>query len=88
MSKTEEGLENLWRNPKADWRIEDYLRLAERVGLTVRNRGGSHYTFASPHSEIICTVARARPIRPSYAKPFVRLARQHMAGEAKGDDNG
>lgn len=82
MSKIKDILERMQANPKADWRIEDVLKLADRVGLISRQpSGGSHYTFASPHVRMITTVPFKRPIKPHYIRNFVRLVREHTEAE-------
>lgn len=82
LKKAIKAIEELEANPAGDWRIEDYTRVADRVGLTYSPpRRGSHYTFKSPHTDRIATVPFRRPIKPHYVKGFAILCRQHLKGE-------
>ena len=72
MSTAEKTLEKMRRNPR-DWRIEDVITIAERYGIEVRNKGGSHHVFSYGGIENIVSVPAHRPIKPLYIKQFVEL---------------
>lgn len=79
MTKRKDIVDQMLKNPKGDWRLEQLVTVAESVGLTVRNTGGSHHTFASPHVQQIQTVPFKRPVKPLYVKAFCRLVKNHLA---------
>ncbi|GGH61575.1 type II toxin-antitoxin system HicA family toxin [Frigidibacter albus] len=84
MAKKRAILERMQENPAGDWKIDDFIEEARRVGLVVRAPArGSHYTFASPHVEVIVTVPFRRPIKPTYPRQFVSLVRRHLAEKEK-----
>lgn len=74
-------------NPRGDWRIEDLLRVAERVGLAVRPpSSGSHYVVASGLVMRDLAIPYHRPIKDVYVRRFVLLVDDHVkAGD--GDAN-
>ena len=72
MGSAEKILARMRNNPR-DWRIEDLLALAERLGLTVRRPGGSHVIFSFPGGIGEATVPAHRPIKPIYVKKFLAL---------------
>lgn len=63
MGSAEKLLERMRNNPR-DWRIEDLLALAGRLGITVRRPGGSHVIFSFPRGLGEATVPAHRPIKP------------------------
>lgn len=75
------------QNPQGDWRMENLISIADRVGLIIRKPAtGSHYTFASPHMERIETVPNNRPIKAVYVRKFAAFAKQHIAAEEKSNE--
>lgn len=83
--KPPKNLGKMEANPKADWTIAQLVTVAERLGLAVRNPGGSHYTFSSPLLAGHLTVPSRRPIKPLYIRNFVGLCRAHMAQQEQED---
>lgn len=71
MVQTEKALARMRRNPR-DWRIEDLKAIADRHGIEHRQPGTSHVTFSYPGVEPL-TVPAHKPIKPVYARRFVRL---------------
>jgi len=72
MALRDKVLENMRRNPRADWRIEDLKVLAKRHGIAWRAPGGSHVVFMPARSPILTVPAR-RPIKPVYVMLFVEM---------------
>ena len=72
MSRAEKLLEKMRRNPR-DWRIEDLVQVAARLGLQVRNDGGSHYIFSAPDLKLHLSIPSRRPIKPVYVERFLAL---------------
>ncbi len=65
-------LDAMRQNP-FDWRIEQLQTVARRVGMGIRNEGGSHHVFSHPQvAEVVCVPAH-RPIKPVYVRQFVSL---------------
>jgi predicted RNA binding protein YcfA (HicA-like mRNA interferase family) len=56
-------------------RIESLKSIADAVGLTHRQPGGSHVIFRHPNGAMLSVPAR-RPIKPLYVKKFVRLVEE------------
>lgn len=67
-------------NPRNDWRIEQLVSVAEKIGLAVHPpRGGSHYVFSSDQvRETHLTVPYKRPIKPVYVRLFAEFCRVHL----------
>jgi hypothetical protein len=64
--------------------MTDLENVADRIGLIMRKPArGSHYTFASPHTDRIETVPFDRPIKTVYVRRFAVLATRHIAAEEK-----
>ncbi len=82
-------LKKMLDNPKADWRIEQFKTVADKIGLSWRPpSNGSHYVFWSDHFEGNWPVPYKRPIKPIYVKYFTALCQNHMEADAmKGDDD-
>jgi predicted RNA binding protein YcfA (HicA-like mRNA interferase family) len=79
MSTAAKALEAMRANPK-DWRIEHLVSIARRLGIEIRNNGGSHHVFShAALPETVCVPAH-RPIKPVYIRQFVALC-DKIAGE-------
>ena len=67
-------------NPRNDWRIEQLVSVAEKIGLAVHPpRGASHYVFSSDQvRETHLTVPYKRPIKPVYVRLFAEFCRVHL----------
>ncbi len=67
-------------NPRNDWRIEQLVAVAEKIGLRVHPpKGGSHYVFSSDQvRETHLTVPYKRPVKPVYVRLFVEFCRAHL----------
>lgn len=87
VSKTDDILGKMRQNPAGDWRIEDLLTVAGRIGLDVRGPKGSHFHFTSPALARIQTVPAHRPIKAHYIRHFVAFACAHLDA-AKGEKDG
>jgi len=86
--KLPKTLQKMLANPKDDWRIEQVVTVAEKVGLHVQPpKGGSHYAFSSvyvTHGHV--TVPYKRPIKPLYIRLFAEFCCAHL--QMQEDDNG
>jgi hypothetical protein len=72
MAAREKLLDRMRRNPRGDWRLEDFQALALHFGLDKRSSGGSHVVFIAKTGEVLTVPAR-RPIKPIYVRMFVEL---------------
>ena len=72
MGSTEKIIEAMRRNP-LDWRIGEILSVAHRLGIEVRNEGGSHHVFSHPATIRNVSIPAHRPIKPVYVRQFVAL---------------
>jgi hypothetical protein len=72
-------LEQMERNPRADWRIEDLERICRQLGelgvSMAAPRRGSHYTVWYTGSATILTIPAHRPVKPLYVIRFVDMIR-------------
>ena len=72
MTARDKLLEGMRRNPRGDWRIEDFRALARKHGIAWRAPGGSHVIFVAPDGSVLSVPAR-RPIKPVYVRLFVEM---------------
>ena len=72
MAASDKLLDRMRRNPRSDWRIEDFKTVAKAHGIDWRSPGGSHVIFMSPSGGVLSVPAR-RPIKPIYVKLFVEM---------------
>ncbi|MCX5809929.1 MAG: type II toxin-antitoxin system HicA family toxin [Proteobacteria bacterium] len=72
MSTAEKTLERMRNNPR-DWRIEDVISVAERYGIEIRNKGGSHHAFSYPGIYVHVNIPAHKPIKSVYIKQFLAL---------------
>jgi predicted RNA binding protein YcfA (HicA-like mRNA interferase family) len=72
MAARDKTLENMRRNPRGDWRIEDIKGVARKHGIQWRSPGGSHVIFVAPDGSVLSVPAR-RPIKPVYVRLFVEM---------------
>ncbi|HVL72824.1 MAG TPA: hypothetical protein VM434_13200, partial [Beijerinckiaceae bacterium] len=81
-------LDEMRRNPRADWTIADIEGVCRRLGLVCTPPShGSHYKVSSPKGDAILTIPARRPIKPVYIRQFVDLARavvETMQGRSDG----
>lgn len=68
------------RNPRGDWKIDDFKAIAAHYKVEWRSSGGSHVVFVSPAGDVITVPAR-RPIKPIYVKQFVELIEKCESGK-------
>lgn len=68
-------LENMRRNPAADWRMKDVQALCAEHGLRCEppRGGGSHYKVGHPALNDILSVPLARPIKSVYIRKLVQM---------------
>ncbi len=71
MSTFQKVLVKMRRNPRADWTMETLLSIAFRLGIEVRNSGGSHHVFSYPGVEEDISIPFRRPVKPLYIKKFL-----------------
>ena len=74
MSKHEKLLAKIRRNPR-DWQIGDIKTVADRYGISYRQRGTSHVTFRFPTGDKV-TIPAHKPIKPVYIQQFIVLLDQ------------
>jgi predicted RNA binding protein YcfA (HicA-like mRNA interferase family) len=72
MSKADKLVARMRLNPR-DWRMDALETIAARHGIEVRKRGGSHFVFLHPDSELALTIPFKRPIKPVYIRQFLNL---------------
>lgn len=72
MTKADKLLARMRINPR-DWRMEALETVAVRYGMQVRKRGGSHFVFMHPDSEMAVTIPFKRPIKAIYITRFLSL---------------
>jgi hypothetical protein len=74
MIRAAKTVDRMRDNPR-DWRIEDLISIADRVGLDHRQPGTSHVVFSFPGLAPLSVPAR-KPIKPVYVRLFVKLIDQ------------
>jgi len=72
MNTASKLLEAMRNNPR-DWRIDELRTVARKIGIEVRNEGGSHHVFSYPGLRDALSVPAHRPIKPVYIRAFVDL---------------
>jgi predicted RNA binding protein YcfA (HicA-like mRNA interferase family) len=72
MSGADQLIAKMRSNPR-DWQIDALVSLAGKIGIEVRNHGGSHYIFSHPSVPFHSSVPARRPIKPVYVKQFIEL---------------
>jgi hypothetical protein len=72
-------LEQMRRNPKADWTIDDVARLCSQNGITLDPpTGSSHYTAYSPFLAGQLCIPYKRRIKPFYIGEMVDMIDAHI----------
>lgn len=68
-------LDQMRRNPAADWTISDVEGACARYGVRCipPSGGGSHYKVSHPSQQTILTIPRARPVKPVYVRKLVKF---------------
>jgi hypothetical protein len=67
-------LEQMRRNPRADWTIDDVAKLCRQHDIELdKPSSGSHYTAYSPHFAGQMAIPRKRPIKPIYITGLIDL---------------
>jgi hypothetical protein len=71
-------LEQMARNPRANWAINDVQRVCEDNGVSCEppRGGGSHYKCTSKVDGTILMIPRRRPIKPVYIRLLVGFIRK------------
>jgi hypothetical protein len=66
-------LEQMRRNPRGDWSMEDIVRVCNQAGIRCvpPRAGGSHYKVYCADMPEILTVPYKRPIKPVYIRRLV-----------------
>jgi hypothetical protein len=77
MSTTDKLIEQMSRNPAADWTINDVQKLCTALDWQCLppTGGGSHWKVAVPGSEAILTIPAKRPIKPIYIRKLMEFAK-------------
>jgi len=77
MSQGEKRFEQMRRNPKGDWRIEDVKLVCRWAGVECcPPSSGSHYGVAHSSQNDILTIPADRPIKTVYIKKLVQFIDQ------------
>jgi predicted RNA binding protein YcfA (HicA-like mRNA interferase family) len=71
MAAFEKLLQRMRNNPRGNWTINNLLTISSRLGIEVRNSGGSHHVFSFPGIEEDVTVPFKRPISRFTLKSFL-----------------
>ncbi|MDR2092818.1 MAG: type II toxin-antitoxin system HicA family toxin [Azoarcus sp.] len=85
MNTARKLLQAMRQNPR-DWQIAQLRTLAARLGMEMRNDGGSHHVFSHPGLPDVVCVPAHRPIKPVYIRQFVALC--DRAKEIENGKNG
>jgi hypothetical protein len=77
MSKTDKLIEQMSRNPAADWTIRDVQKLCAALDWQCLppTGGGSHWKVAVLDSEAILTIPAKRPIKPIYIRKLMEFVK-------------
>ena len=77
MLGNQKRLEQMARNPKGDWTVDDIQTVCRDNGLMCEQGGGAHWKISSPYNfdEILMVPART-PIKPFYIRAFVGFVRK------------
>lgn len=75
-------LDDMRRNPAADWIIGDVLAVCAQHGVRCSppSGGGSHYKVSHISQRSILTIPRARPVKPVYIRKLVRFIKAVQGG--------
>ncbi len=73
MTKSNDLLEQMRRNPRGDWTIGDVEKLCRRTEITCTppSGGGSHYKVSAELPNVILTIPARRPIKLVYIRQLV-----------------
>lgn len=71
MASAEKTLQKM-RNSPRDWRIEDLKVIADRLGISYRQKGTSHVMFLASNGKR-ANVPAHKPIKPPYIRQFLAL---------------
>ena len=79
MSGAQKRFDQMARNPKADWTVNDIQTVCRNnnLGCEPPMGGGSHWKISSPNLNEILTIPARRPIKPVYIKAFVGFVRKY-----------
>ena len=78
MSAAEKRFEQMARNPRGDWTVNDIQTVCREYGLWCEppEGGGPHWKISSPYLKEILTVPAREPIKPVYIRAFVGFVRK------------
>lgn len=72
-------LEQMRRNPSADWTIEDVAKVCEEHHMELwPPAGGSHYKVVSPVLSAHLMIPARKPIKVLYIKELVKIVDGHI----------
>ena len=72
MGQGAKRLEDMRRNPRDGWRIEDVSVVCLEFEIELRQpASGSHFKVTHPRRKEIQTIPARRPIKPVYIRQFV-----------------
>ncbi|MFZ5670680.1 MAG: type II toxin-antitoxin system HicA family toxin [Pseudomonadota bacterium] len=84
MARAEKLFEQMTRNPKGDFSMEDIQSVCRAFGIACEApKRGSHFAISHPSQKSILTVPYNRPIKPVYIRLVVTYVR---AVKASSDD--
>lgn len=68
-------LDDMRRNPRADWTIADVTAVCRQHDVQCRppSGGGSHWKVSHATQREILTIPQRRPIKPVYVRRLVRF---------------
>jgi hypothetical protein len=72
MGRIEKALAHMRANPKGDWQIGDFKKIARSLKIDWDHDGTSHVVFRSPDGTHVSVPAH-KPIKPVYVKKFLSL---------------
>ena len=74
MGQGAKRFEEMRRNPRADWSIDDVKVVCDEFGIELRPpSSGSHYKISHVSIGEILTIPARRPIKPVYIRRLVAL---------------
>jgi hypothetical protein len=72
MGQGQKRLNDMRRNPRADWHIADVQVVCDAYGIELRTpASGSHYKVTHPSQAEILTIPAHRPVKAVYIRRLV-----------------
>ncbi len=74
MSKSDEPVVAMRRNPAGDWAVADIQRVCALLGWQcLAPSSGSHWKIVAPGQAAILTVPARRPVKPIYIRKLLAM---------------